>query len=229
MLSAIIMFSKVLTFVRNSCIWKKWFLVSMLCLIEASLASTARARDASEEFVLVRGRNALIETLHMGPDQTEFWLRLRSLMDHPDLITDFQQIVSLFDLTVTDPVDSITLQTQGFASRRDAIDQHFFIITSLRYGITDDDLHNNERLISLYIEINNEQICITDQTIERIYGSDNLRVSSHWNVPPTLQTDPTGVRYSQGLGGEISRAPIVLTYVPSGCLKNITFQKFIKE
>ncbi|WP_042586018.1 hypothetical protein [Burkholderia sp. MSHR3999] len=166
----------------------------------------------------------------MGPEQTEFWLKLRSLIDHPEWIEDFSRIVKLFGLTITEPMDAITIDTPGIKSRHDARDLRYFSIKTLSYRIAPDDYEKNLRVLRLQMQLNLDQICITDQAVRRIYGHGYTQVPSHGEVMPGLQADPTGVLYFGAYGGEQNkpgRAPWSIVYLASGCAMTVTLQRLL--
>ncbi|WP_345817710.1 hypothetical protein AAGS40_30390 (plasmid) [Paraburkholderia sp. PREW-6R] len=209
----------------------KLVVYAALLLLAGLTRSGFAAEDSpADRIVQVRGQDAVAEELVMGPKQTEFWFKLRSLIDHPEWINDFSRIVKLFDLTITDPVDVISADTPGFKARFDAKDEHFFAMSSTQYGIGP-DIKGDGRVLSFEIDIHTEEICITDREVRRIYGRGVVGVASHWGVPPALAQDPTGVLYSVGYRSEglISRAPISMSYAPSGCVENITFRQSVSN
>jgi len=184
--------------------------------------------------VQVRGKESIVEELNMGPDATELWRKIQYLVAHLDEIQDFSKLVKLFDLTITDPIDTVSPRKPGVQRRYDIKGgRDSYLFESIGYGIGQNSIDKNKRGIGFTLDFYLNGICISNSEVRRVYGKGSVGIPTH--AAQSFYSNPAelaGLMFSEAYGEQDPNgrnAPIVFSYVNSGCLKRIQFVEPISE
>jgi len=185
------------------------------------------APPTPEQIIQVRGRESIVQELNMGPDATELWHKIRYLTAHLDDIQDFSKLVKFFDLTIADPIDAVSPKKPGFQGRYDIKN---YMLKQVGYGIAPDFQNKNKRVVKFSFHFSLDNICISNSEVRRIYGKGIIGIPT--DVPQSLYSETTGLRFSEAYGKQTPQgrdAPLIFSYVNSGCLESVHFQQPISE
>ncbi|WP_211474931.1 hypothetical protein [Collimonas humicola] len=183
--------------------------------------------SSPENIVQVRGKESVVQELNMGPDATELWHKLQHLVANLDDIQDFSKLVKLFNLTITDPVDAVSAKKPGFQGRNDIKN---YMMKQVGYGITPDFQDKNKRVVKFSVYLYLDNICISSSEVRRVYGKGVIGIPT--GVSQYLYSDTTGLRFSEAYGKQTPQgrnAPLIFSYMSSGCLESVDFQQPVIE
>jgi hypothetical protein len=220
-------------------------LASKICIAEVNVEEQPKSKEPSsiarfinrvdadpQRVSQVRGNDSIVQELNIGPVATEFWKKIQNLAADLTQIQDFSKLIALFELTVTDPVDSVSPRLPGVQQRNDIKgNPNPRILRQVGYGISRDPYNKRERVVKFILAFDLNQICLGSGEIRRVYGDGIVAIEGHSPKPEYFYKQTAGLRFSEAYGAnaqEIRRAPLVFTYANSGCLDLVEFQQAVR-
>lgn len=186
-----------------------------------------------EKVVEVRGKESVVQELNMGPDATDLWRKIQQLIATPKVIADFSKLVSILNLSITDPIDSVSPAKPGLQWRYDAkIEPYRYMVERISYSILNDNYDINGRAAVLVLFFSSEGSCITSSEVRRVYGGGSIGTSVHSRYRPSSGPDTAGLMFSESYkeqSSPIERAELIFNYRYNGCVREITVSQRIIE
>lgn len=127
-----------------------------------------------ERIQLVRGQPAIVQTLVMGPEATQLWRQLQTLIEQPELIKDFPRLVALMEISTQLPMDAVDWKKRERQNREDLRFKHHWLVESARYGVSSlypAATYPKRRDLEFDMRFNIQNICLSKQEVQRLYST----------------------------------------------------------
>lgn len=149
------------------------------------------------------------------------------LADSTDGLENFQKLVELFDLKLSEPLDVVNPKLPKVQWRSDITDKTGFIESGdFSVSISSRELKNFKR--GLVIRFNQNLICLTAPELARYFGKTPLifAQATHQKIfPNSVYENPVGYPHSMLYERPDKGVKIYFRISPSGCAKEFSITK----
>lgn len=194
--------------------WLRFGLILFCGLAHADSDNVAKP----PKIVILRGQDSQIAEINMGPEATDFWRRLQSLVEKPEL-KNFSRLVDILKLDIAHPVDWIDLDSPTAVWREDIKSKDYFI-TGGSYGVGIASNEARQRFISIRLDLDLRLVCISKLEIQRY-----LRTVTEVTESGPADIEYVGIRDHSGIPHSVgsSRKGVSFMISQSGCAKSVGF------
>jgi len=175
------------------------------------------AETRPARITLIRGKESYVQDLNLGPEGTALWKQIQAQIRDPEL-RDFSKVVQRFNLHTSLPLDDVDPRRAGVQVRQDIRGPgHPPLIRAGSYGVFVATDEARTRFVSLRLELDIAEVCLTKPEIQRVYGkgvdtAPGLGAGLH--LP-----DQTGRSHGTGLLPPLKGA---FDFAASGCTKQFS-------
>lgn len=175
----------------------------------------------AERTMLVRGQEAIVQELIMGPEATVLWRKIQRLIAAPE-IKDLSKLIDIFNLKITEPIDLIDWRKPGSAHRNDIASTSWFIASG-SYGVFDQTATLKRKVLYLELKFNINDFCLTKQEIQRQYETGWEVAAFH--SPQYFWNDKTGADH----GFPLTNAKASFRVSAGGCITEYTANQILEN
>jgi hypothetical protein len=177
-----------------------------------------------ERVIQVRGEEAIVQNLVMGPEATQLWRRIQTLIASPD-IRDIDKLVRLFELQLNEKSKPLDWRDPkvAYGSGAEYSDKSS-LIEKARFGIgLSSGPYPKSRFLTFSLKFDLNNFCLSKQEIQRIYPTGDEVTGTHFEH--VMWPDKTGRDHgfpitSGGRGG--------FRITASGCTINFSVSQTIQ-
>ena len=133
-----------------------------------------------ERVIQVRGEEAIVQNLVMGPEATQLWRRIQTLISDPD-IRDMDKLIKLFDLQPLEKPKNFDWRDPKVEYGSGAeYKNSTHLIENARFGIgLSSGNYPKQKFLTFRLNFNRMNFCLSKQEIQRLYPTGGEIAGAH--------------------------------------------------